>query len=428
MNNSYLCGILLSPYYPMAKQIKTIKCPQCGSVLKTEIKPDYFRCNSCGTEYFLDNDDVNINIRHQYRQEQVQEPSSTNRVKGVLIFGVCAFFVSAIVLVFILGAIGRSNSYHTFPFGQTENERYLLSTLLPGEENPIAFTIERNSRSDSVFAAFTDITTGSVLKKQALPQRKNESSSVYSRYFHSDSTLWLICGGNRIFSVDRRQYTLTDMTAEICARKPALGAGILSASFVDESFGEGFKLHTGLGKTLYFFPAPDVLYTEQAAQYAATAPPLPSAKAMTFYLFRNRETSYSSNVAELMRIDYLFNGGGPENKMTKLNGSVDKDNHRIVSYNAITEERIYFSPEVLYHDAECILISYRPTVAEDAGMNIELLDTEGNVVWTAPFTNALEIRSSIRTAAGFMLQVGDDGFCLIGGDGKNVQTYTMPEN
>ena len=48
----------------MAKNIKAIKCPNCGSVKKTEIKPDYFVCTSCDTEYFLDNDDINVNINH----------------------------------------------------------------------------------------------------------------------------------------------------------------------------------------------------------------------------------------------------------------------------------------------------------------------------------------------------------------------------
>ena len=412
----------------MAKQIKTIKCPQCGSVLKTGIKPDHFRCNSCGTEYFLDNDDVNINIRHDYRPEPVPESRSTNPLKVLLIFGVCAFFVTGVVLFGVLGIIGRNSSYHTFPVGQAENERVLFSTLLPGAETPVAFTVERNPRSDSVFAVFTDITTGGILNRQLLSPEKEESSGVSSRYFHSDSAVWLIWGGDRILSVDHRRYTLTDRTAEICARKPALEAGILSAAFVDESFGEGFELYTGLGKTLYFFPVPDALYTEQAARYAATASPMPSAKAMTYYLFRNRETSYSSNVAELMRIAYLFNGGGPENKLTQIDGNVDSGSHRILSCDAITEERICFSPEVLCHDTECILISYRPTVAEDAGMNVELLDTQGDIVWTVPFTNALEIRHTIRTAAGFVLQVGDDVFCLIGADGKNVQAYTLAKD
>ena len=49
----------------MAKTIKAIICPKCGSNQNTEIKLDYYRCNSCKTEYFLDNDDVNIN--HNYR-------------------------------------------------------------------------------------------------------------------------------------------------------------------------------------------------------------------------------------------------------------------------------------------------------------------------------------------------------------------------
>ena len=410
----------------MSKQIKTIKCPQCGSVLKTEVKPDHFRCNSCGTEYFLDNDDVNINIRHQYRQEQAPEPRPANNTKGSPVMIGCLLFIVVIILVALVNFLVGKKPY-TFSDGSTGNKRYLHSTLLPGEETPVAVTIEHKHRSDSVFAVFTDITTGGVLNRQLLPPTKEGSQVVYSRYFHSDSTVWLIWGQERILRVDRGRYSLTDRTAEICARKPALEAGILSAAFVEESSGEGFKLSTGLGKTLYYYPVPDALYTEQAAQYAATAP-LSSAQTMTYYLFRNRETSWSSNVAELMRIEYLFNGGGPENKLTKIDGNVDTGSHRIVSHDAVTEERICFSPEVLCHDAECILISYRPTVAEDAGMNVELLDTDGNILWTLPFKDAPDIRHAVRTTAGFVLQTGNEGFCIIDGDGKNMQGYTLPED
>ena len=48
----------------MAKNIKAIKCPNCGSIKKLEIRTDYFRCLNCDTEYFLDDDDINININH----------------------------------------------------------------------------------------------------------------------------------------------------------------------------------------------------------------------------------------------------------------------------------------------------------------------------------------------------------------------------
>jgi ribosomal protein S27AE len=40
----------------MATEIKAIKCPQCGSTENTELEQNRFKCNKCGTEYFLDND------------------------------------------------------------------------------------------------------------------------------------------------------------------------------------------------------------------------------------------------------------------------------------------------------------------------------------------------------------------------------------
>lgn len=38
----------------MSKQIKALKCSQCGSVKKQKVKEDHYVCNNCGTEYFLD--------------------------------------------------------------------------------------------------------------------------------------------------------------------------------------------------------------------------------------------------------------------------------------------------------------------------------------------------------------------------------------
>ena len=40
----------------MSTEIKAIQCPKCGSTEKTELRLDHFRCDSCGTEYFLDSD------------------------------------------------------------------------------------------------------------------------------------------------------------------------------------------------------------------------------------------------------------------------------------------------------------------------------------------------------------------------------------
>jgi hypothetical protein len=51
----------------MAKSIKAIECPKCGSTQKTAVRPDVFRCEGCGMEYYLYNDDINVNytVRQQ---------------------------------------------------------------------------------------------------------------------------------------------------------------------------------------------------------------------------------------------------------------------------------------------------------------------------------------------------------------------------
>ncbi len=80
----------------MAKNIKAIKCPNCGSIKKTEIKTDYFRCLNCDTEYFLDNDDINININHTPYQGSQLSPAlkkNTTAVVMTVIFLVLTMFM-----------------------------------------------------------------------------------------------------------------------------------------------------------------------------------------------------------------------------------------------------------------------------------------------------------------------------------------------
>ncbi|RZK38211.1 MAG: hypothetical protein EOO90_23010 [Pedobacter sp.] len=43
----------------MPKEIKAIQCPKCGATQKEELRPEYFRCQNCDTEYFLDNEWLN---------------------------------------------------------------------------------------------------------------------------------------------------------------------------------------------------------------------------------------------------------------------------------------------------------------------------------------------------------------------------------
>ena len=68
----------------MAKQIKVVKCPQCGNSKPTAIGKEHYRCSKCDTEFFLDNDDVNINVNHRYEQGTTVRPASSSSVLSSL--------------------------------------------------------------------------------------------------------------------------------------------------------------------------------------------------------------------------------------------------------------------------------------------------------------------------------------------------------
>ncbi len=50
----------------MATRIKAVKCPQCGSEKHEQLDEKRYRCLNCGTEFFLDDDDINVNVNHHY--------------------------------------------------------------------------------------------------------------------------------------------------------------------------------------------------------------------------------------------------------------------------------------------------------------------------------------------------------------------------
>ena len=97
----------------MTKKIKPIKCPQCGSEKYDEIGEEKFRCRNCGTEFFLDNDDININVNHHYNFDSGQadnyNPFGAERKKFIAIAVVLSFLFLFVIIKQLL--FSSSNSY-----------------------------------------------------------------------------------------------------------------------------------------------------------------------------------------------------------------------------------------------------------------------------------------------------------------------------
>lgn len=426
----------------MAKQIKVLKCPQCGNTKPTAIGNDHYRCNKCGTEFFLDNDDINVNVNYHYGQETRTGGSSDEMsiLKKIGLFTVITFVVltTSVVSIVIFHAKKSRKNYTTTT--QTTKQNYKndkYPILLSDNGKPVVFYIEKRGNNSSsndtkkgYFAVFYDIISGKIIKEERIAINKNIGDQIEYRYFTSNYTGYLILNNEFIYQIKLNEYKLKNIAEDIANSKPALNSGFSAISFVPENEGEGFRLLTNLGKEFCYFPQSDMLCTLRAFEHIAQGgfnTASPEAKDTIYYLFYNKDSKQSSNVAELLQIKYKFNNGGPECRMQQIKerNAIPHDKYRIFSITPITKERICFSPEVLYFDDINILISYRATLAKDAPTKVELLNTSGDILWSISFNKPLNPKQTVKTTEGYMIQTIYDQFYEIKANGKENVSYTL---
>lgn len=421
----------------MAKKIKVIKCPQCGNSKPLSIGKEHYRCDKCGTEFFLDNDDINVNVNHRYEQPQTNRGNS-NSGTSALISG--AVIISLIIIIGLFSTFrfcSRQirNTPTTASYADSTHNRsnYLNPTLFAVNGKAVVFYIEHRrhwsaSNSRNVFfAVFYDLTNGQIIREEALEE---SHPRIRQCTFVSDSTCYFIVNEKNVYRIHPEEYTFKNIAEEINSAKPALNAGFSSIQFVPQHKGEGFRIMTNLGKEFFYFPVSNTLYTEKAFEHVANGQMKTlseDARKIDYYLFLNKESKQSSNVAQLHRITYSFNNGGPENKLTELTEKSKKyaENHRISSITPITDELICFSPKVLWFDDKNILISYRPTLKNDAETCLQLLNTEGKSLWTISYSGEVNWWDVIKTNAGYLLQTDKNVFYEITADGSQKNKYSL---
>ncbi|NDV57369.1 hypothetical protein [Bacteroides sp. 519] len=390
----------------MAKQIKVIQCPQCGSTSPKEIDKDRYQCDRCDTKFFLDNDDINVNVNYRPTTPDTTTTPYPVKRKWVLI-PIVAF---ALLYVLIRVVFVENNAAITV----VNKELFSVPLAVNGQGFILSLELKNalsGKDGQGFYSVYRDADTDKVLKETKL-QVTPPITNIDYRWFRSDSTHYVIVNSNHIYTIHTDSCMLVDVTPGIAAGKPALNAGFSSVAFVKEQNGEGFRLNTNLGKEFFYFPAADMLYTEKAFRYVATGESktlLPHARQENYYLFLNTENNESSNVAQLMRVTYLFNNGGPENKLLKLTARDTKqlDKYRITSLEPITAERICFSPSVLHNNKNFILISYKATLAQDAPLMIELLNSKGEQIYLEQLGAETTIKHAICINNGFIIQTNN---------------------
>lgn len=436
----------------MAKTLRPLLCPQCGSPDKTTLGPDLYRCNACQTEYYLDSDDVTVHVRHHYAAPPPPRPAPPPPA--------ARYWVASLFLLIALGALtwlyflafrprqsgftaGRPAATDTSQ-AALRQPRWLLahSVLLPGAGQRPVLVVAGDYRSLSGNAEETptvicyDATTSAVLKKVVLPGKPASTglTDLHLKQLSNGDTYVLY--HNAVYQVSAAPPAVTDVTQALLGGQRALASGVANLD-VGSNEGDRFYIFTNDGHQLSFYPLIRRTYTDNEQWDAAhdRGPRLPGSRVRTAFAFTQRGMQHREEPIQLLTYQYRDNGGGPsvqpefawqddyggygvftsaDPHQKTLLARTDAAISRVLSYRDFTPGRQYFAPGLLYYDADYVLLTCQATAAATSPQLVQLLDARtGAIVFTTPLPAAAPRPTlALRYPGGFVIGHGQTTYPL----------------
>ncbi|TDQ07102.1 hypothetical protein [Pedobacter metabolipauper] len=447
----------------MAKEIKAIKCPQCGSTAKTEIRPEVYRCTSCQTEYFLDDNNITVNYNHNYNHNYPNNSGLTPYPKLRKTLNIVSLAFGILFLtVFVISLLTKdktTSGYVTASADGNEEKEFDASTydvypMLHSETlNPMAMAVENrdynaegDKTKDGLYVAFYDVLTKQQIGEQKVGNDDLSSSDIKVKTF-SDGNTYIIVG-NILYQADRKAGKLTDVGKLWFASKTELQVGIATATFIYDDYGDGLILMTNDGKKLYYYPLVKKLYSEDELDRAQEGfdSLLPGSKEKDYFTFTKESTDFSNEKIQLLKIRYKDNVGGPKDMVEKpswrkdYGGSgifTDRDPYtkeligspaesRIISWKDFTPGRSYFSPDVVFDDGSSLLIQFKADANPKSPYKIQQLNTSTNAAeWTLTLNDEENFSKVIKYKTGYLVVTRQDSIKLLDFKGHKKTAFKI---
>jgi DNA-directed RNA polymerase subunit RPC12/RpoP len=437
----------------MAKQSKAIQCPKCGSTQKQEIRPDIYRCDNCGTEYFLDSDDVTLNVRQLppvAPRRPAMAPVPARNIRWALA-------LAGLVLLWSVGAYfwtryqraKSASELQPDPImtGRIEREepsawRSAESVLVPGASGQPLLVVaggrtEPGQYTYTATVAFYDARTGAMQQQVDLPGGARSQLPTLELERLSNGTL-LLCHDNAVYQVQTNPPAVPNVTASLLANQPALAGGVATLNR-GTPHDNALHIFTHDGRNLQHYPLSRRTYTDDEAWSAARGwepgSRRPAGPLRTGFAFSEASHDYPDEPIQLLTYQYRAGDGGPQvtpsfSWRKDFGGSgvfTSADPHtkrlitpqelaqaRVVSFRDFTPGRQFFYPSVLYHDADYLLLTYYATASLGSQRFVQGLDARTAAV---RFTTPLPADGTVPNQA---LRYAD-GFVI----GRDRTTYTL---
>ncbi len=424
----------------MATEIKAIQCPKCGSTEKTELPNEHYRCDSCGTEYFLDDGNARIGPKPGIVDPRRQAQPTAKGCSPLAIFlSILLIGVLAICFIYISSS-SSTQSYSSTSSSATMPTKWQYvnaHVYLSADGRPIivgAGYLSRytnNGYSMEPFVFFVDAITAAMLKKLPIPGEKTQADT-YQFHQLSNGDLYLIADRTVLFQVDKRSFDLKDVSQTFGSQERQLQSGIAQIEFVSSGYEDGFKLMTNDGKNLYYYPLVHKIYRDKELWDAQKGMKtlLPSAVEKTGYTFSNKSDSREEDTIQLVKYRFMDNVGGPkelpwfrwDDRSSPPLFVYPKDDYRCLSYSNFTPGRIYYEPKVLYSDSDYVLISYATSAAGTIRYVQCLNARTAAIVFTTRLDDRYLEEGTVRFKGGFVCTYLGVHVISMDGKLKNIKT------
>jgi hypothetical protein len=418
----------------VATLITAIQCPRCGSTQKTELRPGDFRCDSCGTEYFLDNGTV---IGRQGTTNSIS-PINQKRVNPASIamgIGVVIILITTTLILTISSSTEKTStaSYVPTPASPAEDPAYWSNSeshlYLSSDHRPVLLTFGTKIHHDhpeknASYVSFTDVSDGTELKRVPVPSpaatSASESPAEFSLREFANGDIYIIANNTLLYRIQKTAYAIKDVTKTLFENQKELVSGIAKIDYVYPNLGEGFNLMTNDGKTFFYYPVTDKLYTEQTVYTERLDAKIPAADSTekTGFSFSVPYIDATDASQQLIKFQYRDAKNAPSREFAHYSGYKWDDpqilkEQGILSYKDFTPGRTYFGYQLLYAGDDYVLFSYLISPARGASRNLQCLDAHtAAIVFTTRLDADKSPTACVRYKDGFALAAIPDMYTL----------------
>lgn len=401
----------------MARDIKAIQCPNCGSVQKTQVKQDFYHCESCGTEYFLDTDDVHV-YHHQVPigKHSSSYPPVNARLPILILIGAVAFIALTYLVVTIFQP-QRKSSYHndrTYKTPRMHYSSFVFQSLATGDPVYLRIGAEQIDKGHGkskleMHTQFINAANGKIIEDRVVEENYNSSlkCGLTFKAFEPGMTYAIGCS-TYLLELNTHNNKIDDITQSLFKDYPQLSSGIGRIEF--DYYKEMINIMNNEGNSYCYFPTLKLLVS--SAQEAE----LVWKSKFNRHFF---EFGYLGDWTDERKYHQLI-----ENEYSAATG--------VLRQRELTPGRKFFGPKIIYQDKDNLLITVNTTASTGSPITIQSIDVStGKINWIlAP--DKYYLYSTARCKQGFAIEYrkGEEaeyvhGVMVISTTGKLINNYQL---